>query len=66
VYEVGVFPSMTKGEIVGQIVIHVLSLMSTVYQSAEDVKQYDRKIKAQKEKNHCTVYQEAEEIRDYC
>jgi hypothetical protein len=30
VYEVSVFPSMTKGEIVGHIVIHVLSLMSTV------------------------------------
>jgi hypothetical protein len=27
-YEVGVFPSMTKGEIVGHIVIDVLSLMS--------------------------------------
>ena len=29
-YEVSVFPSMTKGEIVGHNVIHVLSLMSTV------------------------------------
>jgi hypothetical protein len=30
VYEVGVLPSMTKGEIVGHSVIDVLSLMSTV------------------------------------
>jgi hypothetical protein len=30
VYEVSVFPSMTKGEIVGHIVIDMLSLMSTV------------------------------------
>jgi hypothetical protein len=29
VYEVSVFPSMKKGEIVGHIVIDVLSLMST-------------------------------------
>jgi hypothetical protein len=28
VYEVGVFPSMKKGEIVGHSVINVLSLMS--------------------------------------
>jgi hypothetical protein len=28
-YEVRMFPSMTKGEIVGHIVIDVLSLMST-------------------------------------
>jgi hypothetical protein len=28
VYEVSVFPSMTKGEIVGHIVIDVLSLMT--------------------------------------
>jgi hypothetical protein len=28
-YEVSVFPSMTKGEIVGHIFIDVLSLMST-------------------------------------
>jgi hypothetical protein len=30
VYEVGVFPSMKKGDIVGHIVIHVFSLMSIV------------------------------------
>jgi hypothetical protein len=30
VYEVSVFPSMTKGEIVGHIVIDMLSLMSKV------------------------------------
>ena len=29
-YEFSVFPSMTKGDIVGHIFIHVLSLMSTV------------------------------------
>jgi hypothetical protein len=55
VYELSVFPSMTKGEIVGHIVIDVnsgchydvmiccydeFSLMSTVYQSVENVKQY--------------------------
>jgi hypothetical protein len=30
VYEVNVFPSMTKGDIIGHIVIHVFSLMSIV------------------------------------
>jgi hypothetical protein len=30
VYEVGVLPSMTKGDIVGHIVIDMLSLMSIV------------------------------------
>jgi hypothetical protein len=36
VYEVSVLPSMTKGEIVGHIVIDMFSLMSTVMISCYD------------------------------
>jgi hypothetical protein len=37
-YEVRMLPSMTKGDIVGHIVIDVLSLMSTVDDAHEDQK----------------------------
>jgi hypothetical protein len=36
VYEVSVFPSMTKGDVVGHIVIDMLSLMSTIMISCYD------------------------------
>jgi hypothetical protein len=61
-YEVGVFPSMTKGEIVGHIVIDVLSLMSTFEDHCDVMMSFYDELSLMTNKVQKNVIKSSEEI----